>query len=445
MNNQVRSSVMMALNRMNGNPIAVKNDDSTMMANLQQMMICEDEDYQEQAEQQMRENLCAAYGMGQPSADKPFAYSNGVAIIPVHGTLINRYGGYYYGYVTGYNFIRSQRNAALMDSDVQAIIYDINSNGGEAAGCFELSQEMFDTRGVKPSLAVIDSNCYSAAYAIGSAADRMTVTPSGGAGSIGVISMHVDMSKMLEDIGIKVSIIKSGDHKADGNPFEPLSDSARASFQASVDNMRTDFVNLVAQNRNLDPKVVRDTEAMCYNATDAKAKGLIDEVATPAQAVAEFLNGPQDGPETTGANAMSFTQEQMDAATAEAAASASATATAAERERISGIMGCDAAKTRPSMAMHLAFKTSMSVTEAGEMLAVAGEEKPAAAAPANPAAPATPAAPGADAGNSPFNAAMNNANHPEAGADAGNEGTEEDKATAGLMAAATSVFGDNMA
>lgn len=142
---------------------------------------------------------------------------------------------------------------------------------------------------------------------------------------------------------------------------------------------------------------------------------------------------------------MSFTQEQMDAATAEAAASASATATAAERERISGIMGCDAAKTRPSMAMHLAFKTSMSVTEAGEMLAVAGEEKPAAAAPANPAAPATPAAPGADAGNSPFNAAMNNANHPEAGADAGNEGTEEDKATAGLMAAATSVFGDNMA
>ncbi|HCR6545409.1 TPA: S49 family peptidase, partial [Shigella flexneri] len=152
----------------------------------------DDEDFQERAEQQMRENLCAAYGVGRPSADKPFAFSNGLAIIPIHGTLINRYGGYYYGYVTGYNFIRSQRNAALADPDVEAIIYDVNSNGGEAAGCFELSQEMFDTRGEKPSLAVVDSNCYSAAYALASAADKIVVTPSGGAGSIGVIALHID-------------------------------------------------------------------------------------------------------------------------------------------------------------------------------------------------------------------------------------------------------------
>lgn len=439
MNDQVRASVMMALNRMNGNAIAVRDNDATMMSNLQQMMMCEDDDYQERAEQQMRENLCAAYGMGQPGQGKPFAFSNGLAIIPVHGTLINRYGGYYYGYVTGYNFIRSQRNAALTDPDVTGIIYDVNSNGGEAAGCFELAQEMFDTRGVKPSLAVIDSNCYSAAYAIGSAADKMVVIPSGGAGSIGVITMHVDMSKMLEDIGIKVSIIKSGAHKADGNPYEELSDEVRANYQTSVDSMRTDFVNLVAQNRNLDPKVVRDTEAMCYNAQDAKAIGLIDAVTTPMQAVAEFLNGPSDGSEQSGANAMSFTQEEMDAARQESAAQA----TTAERTRIAGIMGCEAAANRPNLASHLAFKTSMTVAEAGDMLVVSAEEKSAEVpAPAKPAEPANPAAAKSD---SPFDNVMANAQHPNAGADAGQEGSQEDKETAGLMAAAKSVAGDQWA
>jgi ClpP class serine protease len=201
--------------------------------------------------------------------------------------------------------------------------------------------------------------------------------------------------------------------------------------------MRTDFVNLVAQNRNLDPKVVRDTEAMCYNAQDAKAIGLIDAVTTPMQAVAEFLNGPSDGSEQSGANAMSFTQEEMDAARQEAAAQA----TTAERTRIAGIMGCEAAANRPNLASHLAFKTSMTVAEAGDMLVVSAEEKSAAA----PAAPAAPANPAAAKGDSPFDNVMANAQHPNAGADAGQEGTQEDKETAGLMAAAKSVAGEQWA
>lgn len=437
MSNHVRASVSMALSRMNGQPIAIRENDPTLLTNMQQMMSCDDEDFQERAEQQMRENLCAAYGVGRPSADKPFAFSNGLAIIPIHGTLINRYGGYYYGYVTGYNFIRSQRNAALADPDVEAIIYDVNSNGGEAAGCFELSQEMFDTRGEKPSLAVVDSNCYSAAYALASAADKIVVTPSGGAGSIGVIALHIDMSKMLADIGITVNIIKSGEHKADGNPYEPMSDEVRADWQASVDSMRTDFVNLVAQNRDLDPKVVRDTEAMCYNAGEAMSIGLIDAVSTPSKAVTEFLNGPSDNsPDHSGANAMSFTQEEMDAARAEAATN--------ERTRIAGIMGCDAAANRTKLANHIAFNTNMSVEDATAMLTNSAEEPKATVTTVAPDA-AAPGKPGTEAkGDNPFDTVMANADHPNAGADAGNE-QEGAKETAGLMAAMSAVAGSNMA
>lgn len=432
---QIKSAITSALNRMNGNLVAVRENDATFLQNISQMLNCSAEDDVELAEVQMSNSLCAAYGMSPSTSNKPFAFSGGYAIIPIHGSLINRYGGYYYGYVTGYNFIRSQRNAALNDPDVLGIIYDVNSGGGEAAGCFELAQEMFDTRDVKPSLAVVDSNCYSAAYALASAAGSIALTPSGGAGSIGVISMHVDMSKMLDDIGIKITLIKSGDHKADGSPYEPLSDEVKAGWQKDVDAMRADFVNLVAQNRGLDAKVVHDTQAMCYNANDALALGLVDAVATPQQSVAAFITGETNS-ESTGANAMTtYTQEQMDAAVNTARAEASAEATTAERSRVSGILGCEAAKNRQTQAAHLAFKTSMSVDDASGLMLASAEEVPVAAA-------AAPTKPEAKADPSPFNAAMDGANHPNAGADtvAAEPGSEQAQ-TDGLMAAMSSVAG----
>ena len=111
--------------------------------------------------------IVAAYGF-PPNADgspsKPFAFSNGVAVIPVHGVLINRFN-YSWGFVTGYNFIRSQMLAAVADADVKLIVFDINSYGGMCAGCDELSDDIYNSRKLKPSVAMVDSACYSAARA----------------------------------------------------------------------------------------------------------------------------------------------------------------------------------------------------------------------------------------------------------------------------------------
>lgn len=447
MNAHIRSSLMQAVQRMNGSPVAMRERDSSFLLNLQSVFTMNDDVDEPDADAEARivaarnTNLCSAYGVSSTGGDKPFAFSGGLAIIPVHGSLINRYGGYYYGYITGYNFIRSQMNAALADPDVTAIIFDINSSGGEAAGCFELAKDIYEARSVKPSLAVVDSKAYSAAYAIGSSATRMAVIPSGGAGSIGVIAMHMDLSKMLEEAGIKVNIIKSGAHKADGNPFEELSDETRARWQKDVDATREDFVSLVAQNRNLDPKIVRDTEAACYNASEAMSMGLIDAVTTPSKAVADFLNEPSDGSGQSGANTM-FTQEQLDAACAKAASDASAaalsgsvatatTAKADERSRIASIMGCDEAKGRETLANHIAFNTEMSVDDAKRMLGASGI-----------AVVAAPVVPTKDA-ESPFGTVMNQAKHPEMGADKDTENPGDDDAD-NLMQAMSSVAGDSL-
>ena len=344
---------------------------------------------------EVRNALCAAYGFNAQSQNKPFVFSDGVAVIPVHGLLLNRFGDSY-GYVTGYTFIRRQRDLAMADPDVKLVIYDVNSGGGEAAGNFELAQESFDMRGTKPTFAIVNSNCYSAAYAFASSADKIYVTPSGGAGSIGVVATHFDVSKMLDNYGIKVTFIHAGEHKVDGNAFEPLSDEVKADIQARVDATYGRFVDLVAQNRGLDPKVVRDTQARCYSAQDALALGLIDGVASPMEALALI----SDGGAADDAQAMTANTDTEETAMEEAEVKKG------ERDRIKAITTCEAATGRTSLANHLAYETDMSAESAQAILAAAPVTAPVAAA---------PVVEGAD--RTAFQEAMNNGTHPEVGAD----------------------------
>lgn len=402
------------LSRMNLREVALAPHYDALVSDLRQLATTDPDDAQKQFLAR-REELCAAYGLEEVPQGKPFAFSNGVAVIPITGTLINRFGRSY-GFVTGYNFIRSQLNQAVLDNDVKLIVFDVNSYGGEAAGCFELSADIRNARAAKPSIAVIDSNSYSAGYALASAAGKVVCTPSGGAGSIGVVAMHFDMSKALDKFGITVTMIHAGKHKVDGNPYEALSKDVKASIQAGVDKSRDAFVSLVAENRKLDAADVRATEAQIYRAEEALSLGLIDAIATPSEAVRAYLTElsgsttqPKEEPTmaTTGTTQGSPTATTSVATEPQAATPAVDSATVAseartsERARIQGIQGCEEAKGRDKLASHLAFNTNMSVDEAKAILAASPSEQAAAAPAANP-----------------FESAMDSAQHPNVGAGA---------------------------
>ena len=343
-----------ALLRMNHAAVMVAVNKSSLQMDLQTLH-AETPESGERKRAEVMESLCAAYGFDSKAQNKPFAFQDGVAIIPIHGSLINRFGQCY-GYVTGYNFIRRQRDAAMADPDVTAIVYDVNSGGGEAAGCFELADESFALRGTKPTISVVDSACYSAAYALASTSDQVVVTPTGGAGSVGVYTMHVDMSKMLEDWGLNITLIHAGEHKVDGHPYAELPEDVRADMQKSVDATYNKFVESVARNRNLSVEAVKDTQARCYSADDALALGLIDSVASPIEAIRAFLGGPSEASndETTGDSLMELNEAKQ-----------------AERQRVGAIIGHPNAKGREAMATHLALNTEMPVDDAAALLAVA--------------------------------------------------------------------------
>jgi signal peptide peptidase SppA len=233
----------------------------------------------------------------------------GVAMIPVVGFLLASWPWIDDDYATGYDVLRAKIAQAFADPDVKAIVLWCESPGGEVSGCFELVDWIFETKGTagKPVAAILADYAFSAAYAIASAADSIAVPSTGGVGSIGVLMMQLDMSKWLDELGLKVNLVYSGAHKVDGNPFEALPDSVRADWQAEVDGLRGLFTATVGRNRSaagakLDAAAALATEARCYGGIDhpfdmktALGIGLIDAILTPEQALQQVLSSVTAG------------------------------------------------------------------------------------------------------------------------------------------------------
>lgn len=213
-----------------------------------------------------------------------------VSIIPVYGVIEHRSDWMMemFGDGTSIAGLREALAAELNDPAVKAVVLDIDSPGGTVAGMTELAAELRASRGgSKPIVAVADTLAASAAYWLACQCDEVVVTPSGSVGSIGVYSVHADISGMLAQDGIAVTLISAGEHKTEGNQFEPLSDSARADIQARVDASYQQFLADVASGRRVTAgKVEADFGGgRVLVAKAALAAGMVDRVATLAETV----------------------------------------------------------------------------------------------------------------------------------------------------------------
>ena len=229
-------------------------------------------------------------GRSSRSSSAGYDVEQGVALIPIAGTLVQKTGTLRpYSGMTGYDGIRQNVLTALTDPEVKGILLDVDSPGGEVAGCFDLVDTIYNARSVKPIWAVVDEMAFSAGYALASAASRVLLPRTGGVGSIGVVVMHMDYSDAIAEAGLRVTIITHGDRKADGNPYQRLSRDVRGRIQADIDTMGALFVSTVARNRNLSQDSVRDTEAACYLGAAGVEAGLADEVASLDAAFESFV------------------------------------------------------------------------------------------------------------------------------------------------------------
>jgi capsid assembly protease len=224
-----------------------------------------------------------------PTQSEPMPSMPGIAVIPIHGMLVRRTVGLdATSGLTSYARIAADIDAALAAPEVAGILLDIDSPGGEAGGVFELGAHIRAANAVKPIWAHAGDAAFSAAYALACATQRVSLSATGGVGSIGVIALHIDQSVRNAQAGLSVTALTVGAHKNDGTPHAPLTPQATTALQTEIDRLYDLFIDHVAQMRGLDAEAVRATEAALYFGDDAVASGLADAVAPFATTLADF-------------------------------------------------------------------------------------------------------------------------------------------------------------
>lgn len=329
-----------------------------------------------------------------PRPSRSYQITNGIAVLPVSGTLVSKTRSLQpYSGMTGYNGIIARLQQAMSDPGVDGILLDMDTPGGMVSGAFDCADIIARMRDIKPIWALAnDMNC-SAGQLIASAASRRLVTQTARTGSIGVMMAHSNYGAALKTQGVEVTLIYSGDHKVDGNPYEKLPKDVRDDFQTRIDATRRMFAEKVAAYTGMSVQAVLDTEAAVFSGQESVDAGLAEELVNNTDALnvmRESLNkrktiSPGGNMEkvttASAADAIQATAPAEQTNTVESAAAVVASpaevsarvaaAVSAENGRIMGILNCEEAKGRESQARALAETPGMTVESAQRILAAA--------------------------------------------------------------------------
>jgi len=247
-----------------------------------------------------------------------FTLFGNVAVVDVTGTLTNddswwtRWSG-----DTSYNQIRRGLLEAFQHSEASCCILNLDSGGGTPNGLDDvgaliqqLTSAGFLVYGYTGGYAT------SACYWLMSACEKRYSGETATLGSIGVITVHLDRTKMYQQAGIKPTVVRSGAKKALGNPMEKLSAEAEQAIQDHSDALHKVFIRRVAEYTGMSEQFVRDNwaDGRTWVGQEAKDAGLIHGVSTLdnliASLQAEFTQR-QNGKDTTMKKRTVLTAEQQ--------------------------------------------------------------------------------------------------------------------------------------
>lgn len=227
------------------------------------------------------EEIQAAVG-DKKKTSPDFEIIGDTAFVPIYGIIAKRssmINGISQPQGTSIEEIRKDFMHALGNSNVKNIVLDIDSPGGSVDGVAEMAEMIFNARGKKPIYAYADGMMASAAYWIGSAADKVFASKSSEVGSIGVYATVYDWSVANHNAGIKTHIIKAGKNKAAGHPDQQLSEDDRAVIQEEINDIYELFTEAVSRHRNISAaQSMEAATGRVYIASKAKKLGLIDGI-----------------------------------------------------------------------------------------------------------------------------------------------------------------------
>ncbi len=199
-----------------------------------------------------------------------------VALITVDGVILDSKG------------IIEQLEKYRTNPSVKAIVLRINSPGGGVAPSQEIHEEILKTRenDKKPIVASMGSVAASGGYYIASATDLIVANPGSITGSIGVILQVPNVSGLMQKIGVKSVVVKSGLHKDLASPTREMTDAERRILQGMLDDVHGQFIDAVATGRRIDRKKVETmADGRIFSGREAQSLGLVDQLGNLQDAI----------------------------------------------------------------------------------------------------------------------------------------------------------------
>jgi protease-4 len=206
---------------------------------------------------------------------------------------------------------------AERDSSVKAILIEINSPGGSVVASDEMARAIKEVE--KPVVAWLGEIATSGGYYVASSADYVIADRATITGSIGVISIFPEYSKLLEKLGINMTVVKGGEYKDFSMGYRPMTEEEREMLESLVQEIYGQFLREVAANRNLSESYVkRIAEGRIYTGARAKELKLVDDIGGKEYAIkkAAELGGIKGEPSVVTYGRKSFLEEFLGRASA---------------------------------------------------------------------------------------------------------------------------------
>ena len=173
------------------------------------------------------------------------------------------------------------------NENIKAIVLRIDSPGGAVGPSQEIHAEVKKVQREKKVLVSVGSAAASGGYYIACAADKILVNPGSITGSIGVIIETLNVEELLQKIGLRPGVIKSGKHKDIGSPIRPMTPEEKKLIQGVIDSVHEQFIQAVAEGRKLPVEKIRPlADGRIFSGDQARSLGLVDELGTLQDTIA---------------------------------------------------------------------------------------------------------------------------------------------------------------
>lgn len=165
------------------------------------------------------------------------------------------------------------------DSSIRAIVLRVDSPGGGVVASQEIYEQVKKAKAKKKVVVSMGSVAASGGYYIAAPADHIIANPGTITGSIGVIMVVPNLKGLLDKVGIKTDVVKSGRLKDLASVFRGIGPEEREIIQGVMDDVHEQFISAVADGRKMQLKKVRAiSDGRIFSGRQALKAGLVDEL-----------------------------------------------------------------------------------------------------------------------------------------------------------------------